>query len=669
MKRVSAKTEAQKTKPLTPAITTKAGATPKTNPSTSDDSPCKDIHLLLLDIIENFKIMGEYNKTFLNIKKFIQDREKHIEDLQDQLDLANGRIITLNAKSTKPDDEKLKSEIISLKEQLKEAQKTTFSSADFDKLSENLKKYINNQMIAIDKLKSEPKLSSKTSDLSDYKYSLNQILIKINPLPKTFDSLEKLKEFSKEFNIIKKQLINISESLGKLRVFIRVKPSKSTENTIKISGKSVTVNCNGKEQKYGDFYDVYNPEQTTDKICETEAIKDTIDQLYDGISIAFFGYGLSGSGKTFTLLGEEKNVGMLQIMLHKLVSKAKENDSTITIKLHEIFEQYIDMSSFIIKYDTKSEPVDKLDTTKFKAKIINLYSSDIKIEGTSSEFLGLDDDNVVIYDKSTSNIDKTIKNILTLINDHRKTHKRIVSTPNNPTSSRSNLYIIFKIIIDSTIVYLTIIDCGGRESPPEIFKLYFKDSRTKISQLLILKDKYGNLPDLESITELINNYQDYTEDKTPKKLPANFGINNKGVLLHGEYNSLDKINILYRHLVNIRDILKQGYAIVEFINHLAYVLRRKIDPEYDNFQLQEDIGIQDTDTKYDQTKFFIKPPKKLNDKDPMLTTTIIDYISKLSSLPTKFIMMCAVRQENSKCNDIHATFEFAQSLSSSAIGK
>jgi predicted SPOUT superfamily RNA methylase MTH1 len=59
----------------------------------------------------------------------------------------------------------------------------------------------------------------------------------------------------------------------------------------------------------------------------------------------------------------------------------------------------------------------------------------------------------------------------------------------------------------------------------------------------------------------------------------------------------------------------------------------------------------------------LNDPKKNNDLDGMITQ-LSKYESKSSTRPTKYVMLCAVRQEKEYLSDIIKTLEFANSVSS-----
>ena len=143
-----------------------------------------------------------------------------------------------------------------------------------------------------------------------------------------------------------------------------------------------------------------------------------------GKNICVFGYGYSGSGKTFTLLGNSKRGGIITFMVDDFIA------SGYTIVLSNAKEYY-----------GSPREVQYVEMVK-----INIISPG-QIKGT-----------------------KELLDFLNRVESERKARGRIKATPFNPESSRSHLILQFDVIKDGNpLGRITFMDLGGRENPIEIY--------------------------------------------------------------------------------------------------------------------------------------------------------------------------------------------------------
>ena len=138
------------------------------------------------------------------------------------------------------------------------------------------------------------------------------------------------------------------ECIGSIRIYVRVRnfTDKASDklshggNTLfrTTDAKSILYNSN---TSYGTFYNVYSNISTQINIFES--IKNTLDNLMTVTTeqrLIIFGYGQSGSGKTYTLLGkndkkmDKKNDGLAPRIIHHLVGKGIDANS-ISVEVKE----------------------------------------------------------------------------------------------------------------------------------------------------------------------------------------------------------------------------------------------------------------------------------------------------------------------------------------------
>lgn len=500
-----------------------------------------------------------------------------------------------------------------------------------------------------------------------------------------------LDNFFNEFNINEfrnydKQLANFYEDIGgSVRVYVKIKPlikegQKMATRTIKESNneKNVIVNCDKslkKTQEYGEFYRIFNDNYLNldvytgvlgskdyidksdpnelkinmDQLISEKGIGDSglhgvFSQVEDGYSIVIFGYGLSGSGKTASLLGFDNDGKHQPGLLHYGLANLK---NVKQISLYKLFEQYVD-----IKGSIRSTTINKNVRNRINGKVINLV-------GTLPIPKIIQVDERVFEKQLESRMDynnikvNQISELTNLINNYRIKNRRIKETPNNIESSRSHLYMVFQVEFDNgTKGYITIVDTAGRESPKEISNLFLtRDNNYRFFGLNV-KNESDAISQIEKL-----------------KRPGNVKKNGK------EYDGRD-----------IYEIIKEGFYINETINHLIYYFKRKVNKKtcVNGF---EDPGcikinkLQDI-SEYSDDKYFIDPKLEYekeyeNESRYIYTIPILRYLDNClgndnnkclynddTTKPTKFITLVSVRQEEEKCEQIFSSMDFAQNVKS-----
>jgi chromosome segregation ATPase len=491
----------------------------------------------------------------------------------------------------------------------------------------NLKKYINDQKCRqyLDFLKNESTRNkvpvdfcNQMVDLLDY-WNLNKI----------------------EYREQDRLLTNIYEDLsGAIRVYVRIKPLPGPNTNVVLvktfegkKSKSVTINCGGTTTDFGEFYGVFDDtfsnnidlytgvkgvslqskyQVDVDNIIESSesinpGLYSVFKQAEDGYSIVLFGYGASGSGKTFTLLGSPATPGLIHYGFANL-------QNVKTIKLKYLFEQYFGTVNInfnkltgkihnLIREVPQLLSVSKNENDQFKTRI----PSDINI----------DDLKVEQFNKLTD-----------IITAYRKEKGRIKRTPNNTESSRSHLYMVFEVSFTTGKKgYISLIDMAGRESPIDIFNTFIDTSKTNLASIMSPSGEVG------LIRKTLRSGLDYTPE-------------------------------------NVFEILKEGFYINETINHLIYYFNKK------NFKPIKPLMQVSDSAKYDVTRYYVKPQEeeqsvKFNVGNNCIMIPILKFLEGLSSkgtsswLPTKFITIVGVRQEEKYCKQSSETLQFAQAVKSS----
>ena len=445
-----------------------------------------------------------------------------------------------------------------------------------------------NEEKEIDKLKQE--IKNLIENLKDLKDLTRDDIAKLNNVKEQYNSQTNIDTLKEYIKTLKEIISKILENKGKVRTFIRLKETDEKKISYKINDEKtkITTECDGKKT-FGPFKHIYDSISNEDLLKDHE-VEDIINLLEQGISTLLFSYGISGSGKSYTLFGNDKTVGVVQYIINTLDSKG------FKINIDSIEEEYVDT------FGVTGEKLHTLSGEKMDIK----EKMNIK--------------------KEEMNINKLVENITIT----RKKNKRIKETPNNKESSRSHLYITFKIIKGDTLSYFTVIDCAGRETPKEIFDSYFS-----------FDSKY-NYPGTFYLSDIKNLKENNTYVSKLKKDEI------KNV-------SDNKLKLQY-----IKDLIKEGFYINESLNHLIYFINKQADNEY-KFNTET---IQTNITKdYDPSKYFYNP----SESNSIQTIKILEEIFKKkgsSEINPKIIMFTNIRLEKNRCIDTNKSLEFAQQVKS-----
>lgn len=541
-----------------------------------------------------------------------------------------------------------KSQIISILDNLIN-NSTNTSSSSINFLNESVR---NNIINDFESVKQEINKHINFMDLARYINSPNVELFKskatLKNIPDTF--CEELNNISmywdNNINLFTEQdriLTNIYEDLsGAVRVYIKIKPliggeQRQQTKTVYTEGmtKNITINCLNKSKTFGEFYGVFNDtfsnkdvytgiqgsgdilELKIDNLYELENVSastispglyNIFKQVEDGYSIVLFGYGLSGSGKTTSLIGNKGIPGVLHYGLANL-------NEVSNIKVKYLFEQYID----------KFVPT----INNIRGQIINLVNEVPQLKNYSineqEEFRDFINSQLDLNNITPDGITE----LTYILESYRKNHSRIKKTPNNPMSSRSHLYIVFEIKFKTgNIGYMTVVDTAGQESPINIFNMFIDTSR-KVDLTTILGPTGG--------PGIVKKY------------------------LKSQYTDWSPTDIY--------DILNEGVYINETLNHLIYFFNKK-NYKSTNIRKITNMNNYSSDKYYVDPRYEEESINPVNNCLMIPILKFLDAISiKKQDInkfkPTKFIALVCVRQDEQYCSQSVNTLEFAEKIKSS----
>ncbi|CAG9772397.1 unnamed protein product [Ceutorhynchus assimilis] len=131
-----------------------------------------------------------------------------------------------------------------------------------------------------------------------------------------------------------------------IKVFIRLKPLVSPEQPSNISsfGDIFLEVCRGNVAKVFQYNKILDGNATQMDVYENVA-SSLVDKVLKGYNGTIFAYGQSGTGKTFTIFGDNQSKGIIpNVFLHifKQISLAKETSSyLVTVTFMEIYNEQI----------------------------------------------------------------------------------------------------------------------------------------------------------------------------------------------------------------------------------------------------------------------------------------------------------------------------------------
>lgn len=194
--------------------------------------------------------------------------------------------------------------------------------------------------------------SAKAAD-GKYTYTMQLLEKDHKRMPTVVDKM-------KYFVDLKRDYSRFMEEYGNaLRVYVRVKGG--TVRNVGLNVNSDSITCKPpfddiKTYTKQNFAKVFDSDTTTESVYNQLDEDDLFTRVKHGLNTVVFGYGYSGSGKTYTLL--EENEGLLFRFM-----KANEDNKNVRITLHSIFEIYRG-KGFTKKYESKD--VDKKFYDEYK---------------------------------------------------------------------------------------------------------------------------------------------------------------------------------------------------------------------------------------------------------------------------------------------------------------
>jgi len=200
---------------------------------------------------------------------------------------------------------------------------------------------------------------------------------------------ERAIEFEKQWvseSKLRKELHNqLEEMVGNLRVYCRVRPASKAEQdaplSVEVKGADqIVVRDHDNERndpKNFTFTQVYKPgtsQEDVFKDCES-----LMTSVLDGFNVCIFAYGQSGTGKTFTMEGNDELPGLVPRAMSRIFEDVADRTANYQ---HDCFISMIEIYNENIR-DLLRDP--KADTSKVKFDImrdqlVGMYVKDLTSE-------------------------------------------------------------------------------------------------------------------------------------------------------------------------------------------------------------------------------------------------------------------------------------------------
>ena len=292
------------------------------------------------------------------------------------------------------------------------------------------------------------------------------------------------------------------------------------------------------------------------QICDLNAdsstgLKTTIDQTLNGYNIVLQVYGFSGSGKTYTLFGSDKDAGIVQLTFND-TNFINQVDSIRITKIYELYGQGTLKAGLYPRINSQLSG-DKRRMDIVKDGILDYNSATI-----------IPDAKKMIYNgRNKAQVNDNIKEVIDRLSFYRRANGSVKSTPNNPESSRGHLFIEFSIESNNNKTgKLTVIDSGGIENPINIFNTYFPESRGKSTyEFLPQDDRYANYKNkIDKFTEKKPKEKNEFKDKYIAKFNKyKNAVKNNQLIVEEDGEKVNLIILIINILTRMQTIINEKY--------------------------------------------------------------------------------------------------------------
>jgi hypothetical protein len=418
-----------------------------------------------------------------------------------------------------------------------------------------------------------------------------------------------------------------------------------------------------KDRPYNDIF-LYN---MTNKYIYDNKISSLFNLVKEGYAINCFGYGFSGSGKSFTLIERTGNIKDKHSILYQfLYAYSTLANVYKDIKIVDIKELSAGNSLGVATGSLSEFINDEILRCGFE---IGLFGEDEVLDNISQIITGISNNRPNLISSITEfnrNPDVNVSllaSIIEKIDIIRREEQRVKPTINNPNSSRSHLLIRLKITLSETPGYITFIDMGGSENVNTILdqsvecrglneKILFNRKSTDKDLQNVKFDKLDHMLSSHYYKYPQYNYQDATR-KNEKLRDFLIRTMEEGVFIN---NTIKDITLFFK----AKNSKNPPNVIISNINTRVITFIQKSGvPIYKN-ESSSDRG-------YSPTVFYKKKDKSLlrytiNKRSE--TSLQSEYNSKYKDNDRliKYIMFGCIRLDKDREEDTLNTLKFINNL-------
>lgn len=200
---------------------------------------------------------------------------------------------------------------------------------------------------------------------------------------------------------------------------LRTSPAHNTPR-----GGSPAHTVNRKAQLF-QFHNVFNPETTTAQLYK-EAATPLVEYLFEGYNGTIMAYGISGSGKTHTMIGNPQEPGFVPRTIQELLDRAesKEEDSWQIHLSMSVVQVYMEkVLDLLVDSDVDLE---KTPSLNLRQRMNPTGQEEIYVDGAQWKRI------------------KTVRQGMNLVSTGN-TNRVVASTGMNSVSSRSHVVFMFRL--------------------------------------------------------------------------------------------------------------------------------------------------------------------------------------------------------------------------------
>ena len=418
--------------------------------------------------------------------------------------------------------------------------------------------------------------------------------------------------------------------------YARIRPYNPAINedkklTARCKDGNQILNQNGANEDSYNFTKVFDMTDDTNTLFN-EGIKPLLDfKILQGINSIFIVYGQSGSGKSFTLIGEEGHLGVLPMSLKYLLNKeVVEHIKIASVECYGIKAAKIGFYDLVSQL--KKSQQQQAQASKGKLKV-----------GHNDHFDPYKSpDNPRLTSSNAETIDITQDNCLQVIRDLQNV-SHMAPTLKNPHSSRGHtVYFVAVKMVDFEPVYFIAVDLAGSEGQTALgtkdefiagLKLAISKGKLKLSkkQISSFEEMY-KIRSLEAgcINNGLTQLQSIFGELIKKKISKSQGLGLRKVL-----SSFISLNSAYSILFTLSASANNNKVTRATLNFAKQTQLVKVDTKKAKKKIDKDKIIRELNQLIEQLRTEMKEKNhaikefeiKIKEKDAELKTKLESAIA------------------------------------------